>query len=85
MNKRLESLGVEDLYYAINRVNPIFWGSDGVPDAEKIAEVMKTALVGIVPEDPAIHMGNNTGKPAAADRDSYIYQTFRDIAGRLME
>ena len=85
VNKRLESLGVEDLYYAINRVNPIFWGSEGVPDAEKIAEVMKTALVGIVPEDPAIHLGNNTGRPAAADSGSYVRQTFLDIASRLME
>lgn len=83
VNRRLDSLGVEDLYYAINRVNPMFWGSDKVPGAEQIQQVMKTSLVGIVPEDPAIHAGNNQGEPAVLDKNSYIHQTFADIAARI--
>ena len=85
VNKRLASLDVEDLYYAINRVNPIYWGNDSVPDAERIAEVMKTTLVGIVAEDPAIHIGNNTGRPAAANPTSYIHKAFVDMAQRLLQ
>ena len=85
VNRRLESLGVEERYYAINRVTPLFWESNKVPSAEAIQSVMKTDLAGIVPEDPAIHAGNNLGTPACLDEKNYIHQTFADIAARIAE
>ena len=80
VDKRLEELGIEKRYFVVNRVVPELWGSEAVPGLEQMTRTMRCAFAGILSEDMAVHMGNNTGVPCASDPGSYLHGVFKNIA-----
>ncbi len=84
VDRKLENLGVLRRVYAVNRVRQNDGEDADLPGSEYIARIFKTQLAGIVPEDPAIDLANNSGMPVCADGDSYISRNFARIAARLI-
>ena len=83
--EKLEELGVEERYYAINRIDRQYSDSDNVPGINFIARSINAPLVGMVSEDPAIHISNNSGIPAALADGSDMARRFEDIAARITD
>ena len=70
-------------YYAINRIDRQYSDSDNVPGINFITRSINAPLVGMVTEDPAIHICNNSGIPAAFAEGSDTARRFADIAARI--
>lgn len=85
LSEKLEELGVTERYYAVNRMDRQYSDSDNVPGINHITKTINAPLVGMVSEDPCIHMSNNSGVPAALDAGSDIAQRFADIASRIVD
>ena len=83
VDQKLAEIGVSDRHFVVNRVVPELWNSNAVPGLEQMINTMNCNLVGVLSEDIDIHIGNNTGVPAASDRSSYIYSVFRNIAASV--
>ena len=83
VSKRLEGQGLAKRFHVINRVRA---GSTdpSLPRVEDIEKAVTVPLIGIIPEDENIDIGNNAGRPVVSARDSYIARNFEGIAARLM-
>ena len=84
LNEKLESIGVEKRYYAINRMEKQYSGSSTIPGLSFITKALQIPLVGIVSEEPAIHLANNSGCPVALEKGSDMQQRFAQIAARII-
>jgi len=80
VDRRLEELGINRRCFVVNRVIPELWGDEALPTLEDITRIMRCKPAGILTEDPAVHIGNNSGTPCASDKDSYLFYAFRKIA-----
>ena len=81
--EKLEELGVSERYYAINRIDRQYSDSDNIPGINYITRSINAPLVGMVSEEPGIHISNNSGIPAALADGSDIARRFADIASRI--
>lgn len=84
IDQKLANLGVEKRFYAVNRVSQADPEETGLPGADYISRFFNTPLAGIVTEDEAINIANNSGMPACSAADSYIARNFAKIAARLL-
>ena len=82
--EKLESLGVPRQYYAINRMDKQYSGIEGIPSLSYITKTIRIPLVGIVSEEPAIHISNNAGYPVAMAQGTDMSIRFAEIASRLL-
>ncbi len=82
VSKRLESIGMTDRCFAINKVTESVIG--GELSLDWISETMEIPLVGMLSLDETIHQCNNRGVPAALDGSSYYVKTFIEIAARII-
>ncbi len=85
LNEKLESIGVAKRCYAINRMDKQYSGSESIPGLSFITKSLQIPLVGIVSEEPAIHLANNSGCPVALEAGSDMQQRFAQIAARILE
>ena len=85
LNEKLESIGVEKRCYAINRMEKQYSGSISIPGLSFITKALQIPLIGIVSEEPAIHLANNAGCPVALEAGSDMQQRFAQIAARIMQ
>ena len=81
--EKLEELGVAERFYAINRIDRQYSESDNVPGINFITRSINAPLVGMLSEEPGIHIANNSGIPAAFADGSDAARRFADIAARI--
>lgn len=81
--EKLLNLGIDKLYYAVNRINETFAADQSLPTLGFIAKSIQLPLIGIVSETADIHRANNMGCPIAADTESDMGKRFAKIAERL--
>ena len=81
--EKLEEIGIKEIYYAINRIDRQYTDSNNVPGINFITRSINAPLVGMVSEDPLIHIANNSGIPVAFADGSDIARRFADIASRI--
>ena len=84
VDRKLENLGILRRFYAVNRVRQSEDEEADLPGSEYISRIFQTQLAGIVPEDEAINIANNSGVPVCSDGDSYISRNFAKIAARII-
>ena len=82
--EKLEEIGVAERYYAINRIDRQYSDSDNVPGINFITRSINAPLVGMVTEDPAIHICNNSGQAAITTENPLVKQVFSDMADKLL-
>ena len=85
VDQKLENLGVEKRFYAVNRVTQTEDEDSELPGSEYISRTFGTPLAGIVPEDEAVNLANNSGVPVCSETGSYISRNFARIAARLIK
>ncbi|MBR4149870.1 MAG: hypothetical protein IKR08_00650, partial [Firmicutes bacterium] len=85
VDQKLENLGVEKRFYAVNRVTQTEDDDSELPGSEYISRTFGTPLAGIVPEDEAVNLANNSGVPVCSETGSYISRNFARIAARLIK
>ena len=83
VDRRLEELGVKKRSFAVNRMSPELFENPNVPSLEQMTRTMRCPLAGILNEDIAVHIANNTGTPCAGDKNSYLYEVFGNIALKI--
>ena len=81
--EKLEEIGIKEIYYAINRIDRQYTDSNNVPGINFITRSINAPLVGMVSEDPVIHVANNSGIPVAFADGNDIARRFADIAARI--
>lgn len=67
----------------VNRLRPDMIKRGDMLNTNDVIDVLAINLIGIVPDDEAIVVSTNTGRPAALDNGSLAGQAFRNIARRL--
>ena len=82
--EKLISLGIEKLFYAVNRMNEKYASENSVPSLTFITRTLSLPLIGIVSETADIHIANNAGCPIAADSNSDMGRRFAQMAERLL-
>lgn len=80
----LESEGVQNRTYIINKVDKTNMKSGLLPTFEDISSVMRIPLLGIIQNDNAIHLSANAGRPVVMQRKSYIEKNFNNIVDRML-
>lgn len=76
-----EEKGPGDLI--LNRLRPDMIRRGDMLNTEDVIDVLAIKLIGVVPDDEAIVVSTNTGRPAVIENGSLAGQAFRNIAGRL--
>lgn len=80
----LEAEGKSPIRLIINRVRPEMVQRGEMLDVPDVLELLAIELIGIVPEEPAILVSTNRGRPLAFSVDSSLAgQAFHHIARRL--
>ncbi|MBR5756558.1 MAG: AAA family ATPase [Firmicutes bacterium] len=82
--EKLISLGVDRLFYAVNRISEKYASDSSVPSLTFITRTLSLPLIGIVSETADIHRANNSGCPIAVDTDSDMGRRFAQMAERLL-
>ena len=85
LNEKLETIGIGRRFYAINRMDKQYSGISMIPGLGFITKALQIPLIGIVSEEPAIHMANNAGCPVALEAGSDMQQRFAQIVSRIMQ
>ncbi len=67
----------------VNRLRPDMVKRGNMLDTDDVIDVLAIKLIGVVPDDEAIVISTNTGRPVAMKNGSTAGQAFRNIAGRL--
>lgn len=67
----------------VNRLRADMVKRGDMLDTEDVIDVLAINLIGVVPDDEAIIMSTNHGRPAAMENGSLAGQAFRNIARRL--
>ena len=83
LSEKLAALGVLKRFVAINRIDQSYSGSDCVPGINYIAKTIGLPLVGMVSEEPAIHIANNSGSPIAMESSLDMARRFDAMSGRI--
>ena len=85
IDRRLASLGITNRFYAVNRYDLNLSGNGLLPDINYIGRMFTIPLAGTIPEDPNIHVGNNSGYPIVCNADAPVSMAFMNIARKLMD
>ena len=83
LNEKLQTLGVSRRFFAINRMEKQYSGAVNIPSLSFITKALQIPLVGIVSEEPAIHLANNSGYPVALEDGSDMELRFLQMAARI--
>ncbi|MBE6030058.1 MAG: septum site-determining protein MinD [Clostridiales bacterium] len=81
----IDSMGIKEKYYVINKVRPEMITSGMIPTIEEINEIIRMPLAGIIQYDENIHIAVNNGLPIVFKQDSYIYENMNNIVKRITE
>ena len=84
LSEKLAALGITERYFAINRIDKSYSGSDSIPGINYIAKTIQVPLVGMFTEDPSIHICNNSGSPVAMNEGSDMARRFANMADRIV-
>ena len=71
------------IHYILNKVNVDLVREGYELSLEDLPEAIRKRLIGIIKEDRDIHISTNLGMPAVFQPDTYIYNNFYKIAGRI--
>ena len=77
-----EEKGPGDLI--LNRLRPEMVRRGDMLNTEDIIDVLAIKLIGVVPDDEAIVISTNTGRPVVMENGSTAGQAFKNIARRLI-
>ncbi len=84
VDSALERIGIRQRWHAINMVSREACENSEMPDMKLALRTFQTPLAGIVAYDPDINIGNNLGRPASLEEDSYISENFRKISAVVL-
>ena len=84
MSEKLASLGIEKRFFAINRIDRQYSGSEHIPGVNYIAKTLSIPLIGMVSEDPSINIANNSGYPVTMDTACDMARRFSAMSERLI-
>ena len=79
----LEQKKIKPIYLIINRVNSELLKKKEIITPEEIQEILDVPLLGVIPEDPAVVISANQGKPFAYQTQSKLGELFLHIAKQL--
>ena len=79
----LERLGVKDVRFVINKVDPELVNSGLELGAKDYPEIVKKNAIGIIRDDKNIRISTNVGMPIVYKEDTYIFENFKNIAVRI--
>lgn len=68
----------------INRLNPEMVKQNNMLSADDVVDLLAIHLIGIVPEDKAVLISTNQGKPIALDNKSLAGKAYQNIARRIL-
>ena len=71
------------IHYILNKVNVDLVREGYELSLEDLPETIRKRLIGIIKEDRDIHISTNLGMPAVFQPETYIYNNFYKIAGRI--
>ena len=83
LSEKLSSLGIEKRFFAINRIDKQYSGTEIIPSVNYIARTLSIPLIGMVSEEPSINIANNSGYPLAMDPSCDMARRFSAMAERL--
>ncbi len=80
---RIKEMGVEKVYYLLNKVDLELMNSGYAPTVEEISAEIRNHLIGIIQNDRNIHISTNMGVPVVFMENTYIYKNFARICQRV--
>jgi septum site-determining protein MinD len=83
VDKVLKDAGIENRKIVINKLKSELMSTGLMPGVEEIAGMLRPDIAGLIQEDDNIHIAGNNGAPIVLKKDTYIYENFVKIAGRL--
>jgi septum site-determining protein MinD len=79
----IEAEGKGPSHLIINRIRPEMVKRGDMLNTDDVLDVLAIDLIGIVPDDEAIVISTNQGRPAVLENGSLAGHAFRNIASRL--
>jgi len=82
----LEASGIPEVRVIINRLRPRLIGRGDMLDVDDVLEILGARLIGLVPDDDAVLISTNVGKPTALNRKPQrvgAARAFHDLARRV--
>jgi septum site-determining protein MinD len=79
----VESEGKNISHLVVNRIRPDMVRRGDMLNTDDVVDVLAIELIGIVPDDEAIVISTNQGRPAVLENGSLAGQAFRNIASRI--
>jgi septum site-determining protein MinD len=79
----LEKEKIRKIELIVNRINLELIKRKDMINLSDIEEILDIPLIGVIPEDNAILISSNSGKPVAYQKDSQISLNFLQIAKRI--
>ena len=80
----LEAGEVRNPMLILNRIRVKMVKEGDMMALEDVTEILAIDVLGVVPDDESIIIATNRGEPAAADKNSFAGQAFRDICRRIL-
>jgi septum site-determining protein MinD len=80
----LEAAEKEPPKLIVNRLKPDVVSRGDMLDTSDVLEILAVELLGIIPDDEAVLISTNRGRPVAMDEKSQAGLAFRNIARRLL-
>jgi septum site-determining protein MinD len=79
----IEAAGKPTPRLVLNRIKPDMVARGDMMATEDVLDILRVALLGVVPEDPGILSASNRGEPVSLSDESRAGNAFRHIAARL--
>ena len=74
---------INKIHYILNKVDVDLVREGYELSLDDLPETIRKRLIGIIKNDRDIHISTNLGMPAVFQPDTYIYNNFYKIAGRI--
>lgn len=79
----IEAEGKSISHLVVNRLRPDMVRRGDMLNTDDVIDVLAIELIGVVPDDEAIVISTNQGRPAVLENGSLAGQAFKNIAGRI--
>ena len=83
--RALETMGIKDRMFVLNKVKAEIMSSGMVPPINSIARTLRIPMAGIIQYDDNIHIAANSGLPIVFKKDTYIYENIENIVKRIAD
>lgn len=84
LDQQLVSMGINDRYVVLNKVNAEMMAAGYAPKLRDITSMLRPPLAGIIQYDDNIAISTNLGVPIVLKEGTYIEENIRNITNRLI-